>query len=79
MKKLWFVLGNGFLFVSLWLSVVTVLGRFRLFSYAQTPIGLHDHLDKVGFQDLYSDLFSGFFIAVVIAYAFWVLKRQAKI
>lgn len=76
MKKTWVVLGNGFVFVSLWLSMVAVLGKLRLFSYAQTQGGIASYLQRAGNDDIINDLFYGFFLAVVIAYAFCVSKRR---
>lgn len=76
MKKMSIVLGRAFVFISLWLSMFVILSRVRLLGLTQTPGGLGIYTNGSDEGAMRGDAIGAFFLAVVVAYAFWVLKRQ---
>lgn len=75
MKKIWTVLGGIFLFISLWLSMFVILSRVRLLGLTQTPGGLGIYMKGSDIADR-SDAIGAFFLAVVIAYIFYVVRKR---
>jgi hypothetical protein len=73
MKKAWVILGSGFVFVSLWVSVYIALDKLRMFGFAQTVYGLDKYLSRDATP---TDLIAPFFIAVVITYFYQSKKKN---
>ncbi len=73
MKKVLAILGNIFVFMSLWVSIFILLDRFRLFSFSQAQYGVGQYFEHPATQ---SDFIAAFFPAVVISYIYISRKKK---